>query len=209
MAEEPHTESHQEQAPLAPEDEAQLMKACASGDSRAWHRFVDTYGPRVLGAIKYYMRAYRERLPEDDALNVYQEMFLDLCSDNFRKLKTFRKGGRLTTWLLTVARRQCLDYVRARTRRKVVPLALSDPEFLDTGQPVTIRSDPITASENREAVLEALNRLTSRSRLVVILFYFEGLSRPEIAKITGVSAQYVTDMLKRARDSLSEMLGEK
>jgi RNA polymerase sigma-70 factor (ECF subfamily) len=183
-----------------------LVEACISGDSRAWHRMIDAYGPRVYGAIRYFMRSYRESLPEEDVLNVYQEVFLDLCRDDFRKLKTFRAGGRLATWLFTVARRQCLDYVRALTRKKRTPLTYAEPDILNLGRPLGEQHDPIAATENREAVLKAMDRMNYRSKLLLVLFYFEGLSYEEISNVMGISETSVSGMIKKARDTIREML---
>lgn len=206
MAEDSRTGSRDAYQPLDPDEEAALVEACTSGDARAWRRLVDVYGPLVYRGIKYFLRSYRESLPEEDALNVYQEMFLDLCADNFRKLKTFQGGGRLPTWLFTVARRQCLDYIRASSRLKRAFPRLAEPELLDIGQRLSEGSDPLTASETTEAVLDALNRLDEHNRLLIVLFYFEELSYEEIAKVMGISVNSVSAMLRRARSSIAKIL---
>ena len=191
---------------LSPEEETELVRACTSGNARAWHKLVDVYGPRVYGAIKYFLRAYRESLPREDALNVYQDMFLDLCVDNFRKLKTFQGGGKLATWLFTVARRRCLDHIRASTRLKKVPVTLTEPEILDTGSLLASHRDPSETAEIREAVHKAMERLTKKSRLLLVLFYFEGLSYQEIAKVTGTAESSVSAMLSKAREAIGRIL---
>jgi RNA polymerase sigma-70 factor (ECF subfamily) len=186
-----------------------LVGACCRGERAAWRRFVDTYGPRVYGAIRYFLRAYRESLPRDDALVIYQDLFLELCSSNFRKLKTFRSGGRLAAWLFIVARRRCLDHIRAATRKKRTPAALADQERLDSGSPILERADPIFANETRETVLKAMERLSPRNRLLLILFHIEGLSYAEISKLTGISQNSVSGMLKNARNTLARLLSGK
>jgi RNA polymerase sigma factor (sigma-70 family) len=208
LADDSQSEPRGKYRQLSAQEEADLVEACISGDSRAWQRMVELYGPRVYGAIKYFLRSYRESLPEDDALNVYQEVFLDLCRDDFHKLRTFRAGGRLATWLFTVARRQCLDHVRAITRKKRRPVALAEPDILDLGEPLGRRDDPIAAGENREALLQAMERLNYRSKLLLILFYFEGLSYAEIARLMEVSETSVSSMMKKARETMREMLRE-
>ena len=205
MVEESHTE--QGQGPT-PEEEAALVDACVSGDAGAWREFVDSYGPRVYSAMRYFMRSFQESLPEEDTQNVYQDMFLDLCSDGFRKLRTFRGGGNLATWLFTVARRQCLDYVRAISRKKRMRPTLTEPEILDAGERVHESESAFAAAENREAVLAALEKVDARDRLLLVLFYFEGLSYEEIAKVTGFSDKSVSAMLRKARESIARILGE-
>ena len=193
---------------MIPEEEAALIEACAAGDPAAWRRLVDAYGPRVYTGIRYFLRSYRESMVEEDALNIYQEMFLDLCRDDFRRLRTFLGGGRLATWLFTVARRQCLDYIRDSSRKKRVFPKLAGPEILDLAQPLSVPADPAAAGEATEAVLKALDQLNSRNRLLIVLFHFEDLSYEEISKITGISKNSVSDMLRKARESLSKILEE-
>jgi RNA polymerase sigma-70 factor (ECF subfamily) len=121
-------------------------------------------------------------------------------------LKTYKGGGRLATWLFTIARRQCLDYIRAGSRRKKVRIALTEPEMLDTGQPLSSREDPLEASEMEEAILRALDCLDERSRLLIVLFHFEGLSYEEISKVVGVPENSVSALLRKARESLGKFL---
>lgn len=183
-----------------------LVDLCTRGDANSWRRLIDMYGPRVFGAIKYFLRSYRESLPPDDALHIYQEMFMDLCEDDFRKLKTFRAGGRLATWLFTIARRQCLNHIRSISRKKRLQPTLIDREMLEIGQPLAGSSNPLNAAENREAVLKALEQLDYDNRLLLVLFYFENLSYEEIAKVVGVSVNSVSAMMRRAREEIARIL---
>ena len=208
MNEQPENGDVEIRESLSPAQEATLVEACTSGDSSAWYRLVDTYGPRVYGAIRYFLRAFRESMTEEDSRNIYQELFLDLCSNNFRKLKSFHGGGKLTTWLFTVARRQCLDYVRASSRIKRYRPKAAGPEVLDLGRPLTEQEDHVAATENKEAVHAALERLDPKNRMLIILFYYEGLSYEEIAKVVDVSEHSLSHLMKRARDEITKILEE-
>lgn len=72
--------------------------------------------------------------------------------------------------------------------------------------------DPLKASEARssqEALVAAVDKLSERRRLMVSLYYFEGLNLKEIGVIFGVTesrvSQIHTEALKSLRKKLSEL----
>lgn len=63
--------------------------------------------------------------------------------------------------------------------------------------------------EVQERVQKALDRLPFSHRVVVVLFYLEGLSLKEIAEILEVPEGTVKSRLHYARETLKEMLAER
>ena len=57
-------------------------------------------------------------------------------------------------------------------------------------------------------VWEAVRRLSRRQAQVVALFYVEGFSRAEVARILGLSEESVKTHLERARRQLEKELGD-
>ncbi len=68
---------------------------------------------------------------------------------------------------------------------------LSDPI-----QPIP--GDEIEATEGRRELVESLNRLPERERLIVTLHYFEGVALQEIAQSLGVTESRVSQLHTRA-----------
>lgn len=94
-------------------------------------------------------------------------------------------------WLMRVLVNGCKSRLR-RAGRRELPL-------LDT----------IPAPEPEERpVLEAVLALPPMDRAVIHLFYYEGYSAQEIARITGQSPGTVRSRLSRAREKLRHMLSE-
>jgi len=192
---------------LPREEENELVKNCIDGNQVAWNKLVDIYGPRVYTAIRYFMRSYRESMPSE-AKNVYQELFLDLCNDNFRKLKTYQGDGKFAKWLLTVARRRTLTYIRNALRYKRVPAKLKETEILDLGRPLFESGNAYDSSEARDAVLQALEKIDEKSRLLIVLFYFEDMSYEDIAKLLDISKTSITSLMRKAREEIEKILEE-
>jgi len=84
-----------------------------------------------------------------------------------------------TTWLLTIARYVALDHLYART----APHAVMQPD-----------------ADGREV---RLKRLSPRERELIAFKYGAGLTKPAIARATGVSERSVAAILQRAVEALA------
>ena len=94
-------------------------------------------------------------------------------------------------WLMRVTVNGCKSRLRLKWRQ-VVAL----PQDL-----------PCRGPEERQE-LEELWQLPARDRAVLHLFYYEGYSTEEIARIMGLSDGGVRSRLSRARQKLKGLLGE-
>ncbi len=61
-----------------------------------------------------------------------------------------------------------------------------------------VPGDEIVAAEGRRELVDALNRLPERERLIVTLHYFEGVPLQEIARSLGVTESRVSQLHTRA-----------
>lgn len=142
--------------PLAspwPDDPA-LVAACLAGDQRAWEAVVDRYGRLVFSIPR------RAGLSEADADDVFQAVFAALL----RALPTLRDRARLSSWLITTARRESWR-VSARVRAGGVELDETTPDGADA--PI----DEVTRREREQAVRAAMARLDPPCRdLLAALF---------------------------------------
>ncbi|HZM20970.1 MAG TPA: sigma-70 family RNA polymerase sigma factor, partial [Anaerolineales bacterium] len=86
-----------------------LIRACRSGDARAWERLLDKYERLVFSISLNY------GLTTDDAADVTQITFTILLQN----LNTLPDEIRLSSWLATVARRHTWRLL-ARNRREAV-----------------------------------------------------------------------------------------
>lgn len=78
------------------ESNAELIQRCQSGQADAWSELVNRY-ERLVYAIPI-----REGLGVDDAAEVAQHTFATLV----KELNNIREPARLSSWLMTVARRE-------------------------------------------------------------------------------------------------------
>ena len=125
-----------------------------------------------------------------DADDVFQEVFLAY----FQSGKTFRDEEHRKAWLLRTTLNQCRRVTQSSWRKKTVPLSEREDA------PVTFS----TPEEN--AVWQALSGLEEGYRLPLYLFYFQGLSTREIARVLSLGQGAVRMRLSRGREQLRQAL---
>ena len=111
-----------------------------------------------------------------------------------------RGPARLSSWILTIATRTCLDVLKAKR-----PAAEQLPESL------AAPSDPEHETAQRQMeqrVQAAMARLPEEMRAVVILRAYHDFDYDEIAAALGLELGTVKSRLGRARVALREVLGE-
>jgi RNA polymerase sigma-70 factor (ECF subfamily) len=132
---------------------------------------------------------------------VAQEVFLGA----YAALPRFRREASLRTWLLAIARKQCLKALRDRQRRR----RLEEDKRYDIARGAhRAPTDPSEEDPDvlRQRVRQALDRLGSTERTVLLLRYETGLSLVELAHLLGRSEASVRRQLARALEQLRAVL---
>jgi len=150
------------------------LDALARGDKGAWEAFVRRYAGLVAAAVRGVAREAAE--VEDLA----QEVFLRLCKDDFRLLRSYdpARAG-LSTWITIVARSTARDAMR---RHRPVLMAI------DAVPESRLAVDPIEPAE-RLKLPEAL--LSPRQREILTMLYDREMEVAEIAKALNIDPQTV------------------
>ncbi len=120
------------------------------------------------------------------AEDTVQEVFLRYV----RKAPVFREAEHCKAWLLRVTVNCCRTAGSAAWTRRTVPLE----DTLTTPPPEHL------------GVFEAVQTLPPAQRVAIHLFYYEGYSVREIARITSSTESTVKTRLHRARTALRNML---
>lgn len=140
---------------------------------------------RAHGSTVYRL-AYAQTRSRHDADDVFQEVFLRVAQHR----PIFDSEEHAKAWLLRVTLNCLKSHWRAAWRRHDVPL---DERI------------PFPAPEER-ALDDALRQLAPKYRAAVHLFYYEGYSAEEIARMTGEKPSTIRTRLTRARAQLRDLL---
>jgi RNA polymerase sigma-70 factor (ECF subfamily) len=127
------------------------------------------------------------RVPRSEVDDLVQEVFLHA----WRMLPSLRDRNAIGGWLATIARNQAIDY-----HRRTPQTAELDPESL--------RQSPVPAEALQD--LETIRGLPEAYRETLIMRLVEGLTGPEIAGQTGLTADSVRVNLHRGMKLLRDKL---
>ncbi len=170
------------------------LRALAAGDKRTWDVFVTASTALVNAVVRRTLGA--QKLSEDDVLDAAQDVYVRLCANDFRLLRTYDPArASLSTWLAVVARSAAIDFTR---RRKQTPTALDDvPETA-------------LAVEDRhvERIRIPAGLLTERQTLILRCLYDEERDVAEIAQLLKIDAQTVRSTHHKALLRLREHFKE-
>ena len=145
-------------------------------------RIVETYGSMLL-------RLACTRLDDPaDAEDVVQEVFLKLLTAR----PPFRDSEHEKAWLIRTTLHRASD-LRRSTARRNVPLE---------------EAAQAAAPQSGSELLAAVRALPEPYSAVIHLYYYEGYSMKEIAKLLGVPTPTVGTRLARGRERLRRLLKE-
>jgi RNA polymerase sigma-70 factor (ECF subfamily) len=165
-------------------DDHTLVRKAAQGDELAFEVLVRRHTESVW-------RLARSLLRDDFAA---EEAVQDTFLKAHRALAGFRGEAAVTTWLLAICHRCCIDRLRRR-RAEVVPI-----EHLRERR---ARED---TAELRLSLQAALETLSPNDRQAFTLVDVLGYSREEAAAITGMPASTMRTRVARARARLLDAL---
>jgi RNA polymerase sigma factor (sigma-70 family) len=156
-------------------DVGQLVRRAAAGDRGAWERLVDQYSRLVWAMTRDF------KLAESDASDVVQATWLRLLEN----IDRIQYPERISSWLATTARHECLRHLAAGKRVMVVQ---DDHDaFSDAVGHQPDVDERLLAQERAQAVRDALSTLPSRSqRLLELLMADPPVSYTEISDQLGV-----------------------
>jgi RNA polymerase sigma-70 factor (ECF subfamily) len=169
-------------------DVLSLVAAARQGDRGAFGRLYERYARMVHGILL-------GRVPVGDVEDLVQDVFVRAM----RQVHTLRDVNCFGGWLATVARNRANDY----HRRSVELVELNEEA---PNQPAEKRTSS-GAGDDGAAILGVIRGLPEAYRETLILRLVEGMTGPEIAERTGLTAGSVRVNLHRGMQMLREKLG--
>lgn len=178
-----------------------LMSDYQSGDVGAFDLLLERHGASVLNFIKKLLNS-NLRAAED----ILQEVFIKVIE----KKNTYESGRKFTTWLYTIARNRCIDYLRVEQKRKHTSLDYNPYKYgeegfvlLDTiGDKSHNQEQNVMNDEIRKILDGGVESLKDEMREAFLLREIEDMSLTEIAAITGAPLSTVKSRLRYAYKSL-------
>ncbi|HEX8709837.1 MAG TPA: sigma-70 family RNA polymerase sigma factor [Pyrinomonadaceae bacterium] len=193
-------------------DDLCLIVACERGDQAAWSELVERFGATVRSAAR--QASSNEDAAEDLAQSIWAELHGLRVRDDGRlsgKLAYYSGRGSLGGWLRAVVSQLAVDQHRKSSRLVQTELDADfdrlareshqgEEDFSITSaapDPELALSNRRAASDVEAALGQAVGELSPEDRLLVKLYYFDGLRLREAGALLGVHEATASRRLTR------------
>ena len=143
---------------------------------------------------------------EDESQDVQMHVFEKLLKDLGRHSIDQFKG-----WLYTVAKNECLMYLRSKKSQKAREMELrkdSIQDVMESGQ--LLHPDGVTETERQLQTMETtLQELNENQRRCLELFYLEKKCYQEITEVTGYNLNEVKSYIQNGKRNLKILMTKK
>lgn len=170
-------------------------------DDRGFEQLFAAYQSLVLSLVTFYVGS-------PDAADVAQEVWLRV----YQKIWQLEDGEKFVPWLRQVVFYHCLNYRKARARRRAAESYLPPEAWLGLLECVADDDEccfPEAVLESgsvRSLLSHELDQLPGDYGLVLRLYYFSDLSYQELAELTGLSLSTIKWRLYQGRQLLKKRL---
>jgi RNA polymerase sigma-70 factor (ECF subfamily) len=182
-----------------------LVRRCVAGDAVAWEEIVQRYHRRIFNIC------YRFAGTSDDAQDLTQEVFIKM----YRTLNSYDvERGAFMTWLTTMTRNLLVDHFRKTKQDRITDSIDAAPSEHEDAMPLSDRIEDqaappdarVQSREAREAVHQALQKLSPELREAVILRDLQDMDYRDIAAVLKVPEGTVKSRINRGRAELARLL---
>lgn len=201
-------------------DDLCLIVACEQGSEKAWTDLVARFGSTVRSAARSV--SANEESAEDLAQSIWAELHgLRIRKDGkpASKLAYYSGRGSLAGWLRAVVGQLAVDQHRKQSRlvqteddadfdRLLQKEDQSWSGYAEKMNPETEVSDKRASADLQKALADSISSLSDEDRLLVKLYYFDGLKLHEAGAILGVHEATASRRLTRIHADLRLSVAE-
>ena len=191
------------EANLTREEEYALIDRSLEGDTEAFNELVVAFQSRIFSTVYHMVGNY------EDANDITQDTFIKA----FKALRSFKKNSGFFTWIYRIGVNQTINFLNSRKKRKFLSFdnedynPESDSDIISLISEKTPRKD-VDLIELKEKLNEAIQKLSHKHKIVVIMHDIQGMSHEEISEILKCSNGTVRSRLFYARQQLQTFMSE-
>ena len=169
----------------------QLMSLFQGGDENAYIELVNRYKDKLINFIFNYLGDL------ESSEDVVQETMIKL----YQKKHYYKEIAKFSTWLYTIAKNLANTELRKRKQRKTTLLS----QFSKDDKTYELPSnDPEPGQEIQTEIVnkiirDAVDQLSEKFKIVIVLRDIQGLSYEDISEIINVPIGTVKSRINRAR----------
>ena len=169
----------------------ELISRFQNGDEQAYIELVNRYKDKLINFIFNYLGDL------ESSEDVVQETMIKL----YQKKHYYKEIAKFSTWLYTIAKNLANTELRKRKQRKTTLLS----QFSKDDKTYELPSnDPEPGQEIQTDIVnkiirDAIDQLSEKFKIVIVLRDIQGLSYEEISEIINVPIGTVKSRINRAR----------
>lgn len=141
-----------------------------------------------------------QNMIKENAEDLFQEVMIKV----FQNLNTYNPVYSFNTWIYTIVRNHCVNYLK---KRKLLTVNLEAETLNDLTLPRP--NSPEAKTLNKEfyqTIDNTLNTLNENNRQIAFLHFFEGMKNREISQIIDIPIGTVKSRLHSIRKTLKKEL---
>jgi RNA polymerase sigma-70 factor, ECF subfamily len=171
-----------------------LLAAAAKGDQPAFERLYSATRAKLYGVTLRILRR------ADLADEVIQETYLKIWSSAGQFDPALASP---ITWMVAIARNRAIDLLRKKAEISIEEVPEVMDVAADTPEPLAARE----MTEELRRLLACIGRLDAERRKLVLLAYYNGFSREQLAKQFGKPVNSIKTWLRRSLIEIRACLG--
>lgn len=189
-------------------DDLEFVQRCVQGDRQSWEEFVEKYSRLIYNYIHSISETKSSPLTQENINDIFQEIFLSLVADNFKKLRSFKakNGCSLASWLRVIAINSTIDYIRtAKTAVSIDEEVENAPSLKDVLADESVSaSESLVMKEKLRSLKDCIEKLEVQDKYFLELYINMGFSLEEIKDSLRVSRGSVDMRKSRIIDRLRD-----
>jgi len=182
------------------DNEIEFIKALKRGEEWAFRKLYREYAPKIGAFARTYFGT-------DDIDDVIQEVMMRV----YKGIKKFKGNSSLSTWIYKITMNVCNTLYEKNKKKNEKIFSVqndeeeNDIEIVDTEKNV---QKQVQQELLYERIMEIIEQLPEKERLLIKLRDIDGLPYSEIAEILEIPEGTVKSRLHSAREKLKKLLKE-
>lgn len=201
-------------------DDLCLIVACEQGNQKAWTDLVERFSATVRSAAR--SASSNEEGAEDLAQSIWAELHGLRVREDGRpagKLAYYSGRGSLAGWLRAVVAQLAIDQHRKQSRLVQTEEDADFDRIIQQGEDETTWSGhgtsanpelqisaKLAGAQMQKALAESVKQMSAEDRLLVKLYYFDGLRLREAGAVLGVHEATASRRLTRIHGELRQQV---
>ena len=169
-----------------------LVLRCQQDDRKAFEELVARWQKRL------WNYAFQITGSESTSWDIVQETWFGIIK-GIRKLEDVSVFPR---WAFRILNNKCMDWLRRQNLQDHL-----NAQLIEQAQSVSVEKQ--NSGEKTGVLREAIERLSSDRRVLLVLRYHEGFDIAQIAEILGIPEGTVKSRLHRTLEELRQVMGQK